>query len=297
MKRCELRILQKLVHISTFAWLLLTAALNLLYFLMGVVVFTTDGDMAAVGNTLSALFFSAIAFFVVLSMIIWNKMTWIFHCIMYMKFISQTNVREQQDSQQPSSRSIDNTVHGFEQQSLFWGSSPRYITMILQFMQFGFALALSILLVFWDEIDPPSGAPGIQGGYYVLAVFLGYACFVHIMSHVVPRFTLCSSVGQMVDQRRLHETLARHRLEEAQRARQQALMEREFEEEFLREEGERQVQGSSAFSDLQTFVTSVITEPKLKHTNSRRPVDPALLELVSMNTKELRARLPEKGVK
>jgi hypothetical protein len=228
-------------------------------------------------------------------MIIWNKMTWIFHCIMYMKFISQTNVGEQQDSEQASSRTLDGAVHGFEQQSLFWGSSPKYITTILQFMQFGFALALSILLVFWDEIDPSPGSPGIQGGYYVLAVFVGYACFVYIMSHVVPRFTLCSSVGQMVDQRRLHETLARHHLELAQRARQQALMEREFEEAFLREEGERQLQQTNSLTDLHTFVTSVITEPKPKSTNSRRQIDPALLEeLVRMNTKELRTSLPEK---
>jgi hypothetical protein len=187
---------------------------------------------------------------------------------------------------------LDGAVHGFEQQSLFWGSSPKYITTILQFMQFGFALALSMLLVFWDRIDPAPGSPGIQGGYYVLTVFLGYACFVYIMSHVVPRFTLCSSVGQMIDQRRLNETLARHHLEEAQRSRQQALMEREFEEAFLREEGERQVQQTNSLSD---FVTSVITEPKLKPTNSRRQIDPALLEeLVRMNTKELRTSLPEK---
>jgi hypothetical protein len=156
---------------------------------------------------------------------------------------------------------------------------------------------LSILLVFWDEIDPAPGSPGIQGGYYVLTVFVGYACFVYIMSHVVPRFTLCSSVGQMVDQRRLHETLARHRLEEARRAYQQALMERKLEEEFLREGGEHQVQYTSSLTDLRALVTSVIAEPKpnLTSTNSRRPVDPALLEeLVGMNAKEIRNSLPAK---
>ena len=291
MKRCELRILQKLVHIRTLAWLLLTAGINILYFLMGVVVYTTNGNLESVGRALTAIFFLGMIFFVVLSLIIWNKMTWIFHVIIHTKLITQTGPIEHHESDEPSGEPATDGAPEFDQQSLFWGSSPRYIIIMIQFMQFGFALALSILLVFWDDIHPQNDSPGIPGFYFLLAVVLCYACFVAIISNVVPRFTLCSSIGQMVDHDQLHETLARHRLKEAQRERQQRLMEREFEETFRKEEDDY----SSKFLSYWSGNQAQSYQQQLDAANPTMLMDPALWgKLINTSTRNLRDSLPEK---
>ena len=291
LKRCELRILQKLVHIRTLAWLLLTAGINLLYFLMGVVVYTTNGDLEAVGRSLTAIFFSGVIFSVLLSLIIWNKMTWIFHTIMHTKLITQSRPVEEHENDQPSDQPATNGAPEFDQQSLFWGSSPRFIIIMIQFMQFGFALALSILLVFWDDIHPQNDSPGIPGQFFLFAVVLCYVCFVAIISNVVPRFTLCSSIGQMVDRDQLHETLARHRLEEAQRERQQRLMEREFEETYRKEEEDY----SMKFASFLAGHHSQQYQQQQDASASRVLMDPTLLhKLIQTSTKDLRNSLPEK---
>lgn len=240
----------------------------------------TDGNMEAVGMSLSVLFFSAMVFFVILSLVVWNKMTSIFHNIMYMKLISQT-------SDQVSVRTLDEEVHEFHQISLFWGSSPKYITVMIQFMQFGFALALSTLLVFWSSINPTAGSGGVAGGYYVLCVLVCYSCFVYIISHVVPRFTLCTSVGQMVDQRRLHETLARHRLAEAQRERAQALMEQEFENLYMQE-------GDDLFTEQPTVLKAIQSLGGAIPESKQQPlINPELLAaLVRTDATDLRSTLP-----
>jgi hypothetical protein len=48
-------------------------------------------------------------------------------------------------------------------------------------------------------------------------VLVCYGIFVYVLSMVIPQFTLCTSLGRLVDQKHLQETLALHRLEEAQR--------------------------------------------------------------------------------
>jgi hypothetical protein len=313
LKRSELHVLMKMVHISTFAWLLLTAGINLVYFLMGVVVYTTDADEAAVGLSLTGMYFSANLFFVALSLIIWNKMTWIFNNIMHMKLISQTGQASLHDDNDSDNDKIifssSRSSEELDQKSLFWGGSPKYITIMIQFMQFGFAVALSVLLVFWGDIHDGNRNSGINGWYFLLCILTCYALFVYIISHVVPRFTLCSSIGQLVDQRRLHETLARHRLDEALRRREQALMEQEMEESYMNDETDDGFQGVALSANqtspqpailkaFQSFGSSTIPEFKPKHSasikSSSTSMTPLLLKnLVSTDTKDLRSTLPE----
>jgi hypothetical protein len=142
LKRSELHILMKLVHISTFAWLLLTAGFNLVYFLLGVTAYTTDGNLNTVGNAMTGIFFATMIFFLLLSLLIWNKMEWIFHNIMHMKLISESGTVGPNNSSQsltfgvigPAGRASYVSEYGqrIDQKSLFWGSNPRYITMMIQ---------------------------------------------------------------------------------------------------------------------------------------------------------------------
>lgn len=114
LKRSELHILQHLVHIPTFAWLILTLILDLLYFLMGVVLYSTDGSNQVgkmVPSILSIIFVATNIFFVILSLLIWKKMEWIFRKIMRKK---------------PEVNS------DFDQKSLFWFGEPKYITVLIQ---------------------------------------------------------------------------------------------------------------------------------------------------------------------
>ena len=101
------------------------------------------------------------------------------------------------------------------QLDLFWGSDPQYIIGAFQFMQLGYAIAASILLIFWDSIDVMYAS--VRAKHLITSLILCYLIFLWILAQVVPRYTLCISLGQLVNRRRLHETLAKYKLEEARR--------------------------------------------------------------------------------
>lgn len=81
LKKSEETVLIKLVHVSTFAWLFLTAAMNLIYFLMGMVAFAT-GSADIVGVAMTYIFFCSLFLFILISLLVYNKMTRIFRIIM-----------------------------------------------------------------------------------------------------------------------------------------------------------------------------------------------------------------------
>jgi hypothetical protein len=281
MKRCERHILLKMVHISLFKWLILTGAVELLYFIFGTITYHTDGNLMSTRYTMIVLFFGSMIFFVLLSLIIWNKISWIFHTIIHTNLISFKT--ENQDDVNNSSHVTNlNDIKEFDQLSLFWGRNTKYITIMIQFMQLGFALALSILLIFWLKIDPKEDDTEISGYYYLVCVLLCFSCFVYIMSHAVPRFTLCSSIGQMVDKERLYETLARHRLEVALRERQLILLEEKHKASFQKNP-----------EDFKIHCADSMALPPQKANISLSRLDPTLLqELVNTRTEDLRKNLP-----
>jgi hypothetical protein len=89
LKRSERHVLAKLVHISTFAWLLLTGCVTLIYFLCGVIVLASNGSNHTVGVALLIMSYTTMLIFVVASLLIFNKMIWIFNRIMTMKLMSR----------------------------------------------------------------------------------------------------------------------------------------------------------------------------------------------------------------
>lgn len=224
LKRSELSVLIKLVHISTFAWLMLLGGVTLLYYFMGIVVFVTE-DLSKVGVSLTWIFMGSMVFSVVLSMLIYNKMKSIFSTIMRKRLRSEVQLVST-GRKEPSTRSGQQVAQITNQQALFWGGNPKFIRSIIQFMQFGFAISLSILLVFWKDIDvyyAPVSAWGI-----LLCVLGCDAAFLAIMSLVLPKYTLCTSLGQMVDKERLQETLAQWQLDEARRKQRQMKLDPDY---------------------------------------------------------------------
>ena len=81
LKKAENSVFIKLIHVSTFAWLLLTGGLNLVYYLMGMVAFITE-DKRIVGRSLTWIFFGMLVFFILISLVVYNKMKAIFRVIM-----------------------------------------------------------------------------------------------------------------------------------------------------------------------------------------------------------------------
>ena len=82
LKRSELGVLIHLVHVSATAWLFLTGGLTLMYFLCGMIGYST-GDVDAVGAAMSGTFFALMFAFIFISLLLYYKMRTIFHTVMY----------------------------------------------------------------------------------------------------------------------------------------------------------------------------------------------------------------------
>lgn len=198
--RCEQSVLMKLVSVSSTAWLLLTGAVSLVYYVLGMVYYKYK-DQDLVGRALNWIFFWCIAVFVIISVLVSNNMKSIFQKIMEEKSMWDVHVTDADEKERLSKQQL----------ALFWGAQPKNIIVLIQFMQFGFAVAISTVVVFWEEIS--DGDVGMQ--WFLLAIGLCYTLFVLVTGRVIPRYTLCTSLGQLVDERRLRETVALFRLNEA----------------------------------------------------------------------------------
>ena len=81
LKRSEQKVLVKLVHISETAWLLLTGALNMIYYAMGMIAFaTSDGEL--IGVSLTYIYFCTLILFIFICLVLYAKMRRIFRKIL-----------------------------------------------------------------------------------------------------------------------------------------------------------------------------------------------------------------------
>ena len=81
LKRSETRVLMKLVHVSSGAWLMLTGGLSLIYVLMGIVAYVTE-DKSVVGSFMSCIFFSMLVVFIFIGLTLYFKMRNTFQSIL-----------------------------------------------------------------------------------------------------------------------------------------------------------------------------------------------------------------------
>ena len=85
-------------------------------------------------------------------------------------------------------------------------------------MQFGYAIAVAVIVVFWEDMN--SGGM-FSARVYLITTLVCYIVYVIVTAQMLPKYTMCTSLGQLVDRKRLHETVAVFRLEEAERRRKQ----------------------------------------------------------------------------
>lgn len=208
--RSEKDLLVQMVRVSTVAWLLLTGAVCLVYYVLGMVFYKYKSEKL-VGKALIWIFFSSVAVFVLVSWLVSNKMKSIFRSIMHEKTLWDVRDTETETKDRLAAQQL----------ALFWGSEPKYVVTSLKFMQFGYAVALSTLVIFFEEINDGE----VRMEWYLIIIFLCYALFVHVTGEAIPRFVLCTSLGQLVDERRLREVVALFRLDEAKQKQLELLAE------------------------------------------------------------------------
>jgi uncharacterized membrane protein YgcG len=242
--RSEEQVLMKLLNVTTYAWLFLTASANLLYYILGIGV-TETGDLQLPGYVMIYIYYISMTCFLLVAFALYNKMKVVFKNIMHRNHLWQ-NITLETTARASEQKRIDNSdedkyhdvdepeqeekfshVDSYsskkealeaEQLSLFWASSPKLVITAIQVIQFGYALALSVIIIFWTEINDAN----VHMAWYLLAIAVCYGLFVLICAQTVPRYTLCTSLGQLVDKKRLQEALALHRLDEARKSAREA---------------------------------------------------------------------------
>ena len=184
LKLCMNDVFKKLVHISTFSWLTLLACANLLYFITGVIASETMNP-SSIGKTLSFVYVGYAMAFVLVSLLTGWKMKQIFFRIMKNE---EWITRDEGDNQSArsarlavahSSSRVGNEDNGdrVHQRDHFWGGDPTNVVVLCQFMQFGYALALAVLLVFNKTIFV-NETPFRWVGVYLVVPSVCYFLFV-----------------------------------------------------------------------------------------------------------------------
>jgi len=221
LKNCERDIFLKLVHITNFAWVGLIAILNFCYFLMGVVASIGDENdqernNANIGKVLSCLFIATCLFFVLLSYVLLHRTKWIFSKIFHENFFNKKK----------SSLGFGQTATQLE---LFFNGNPDHVTDSLQYMQFGFALMAGCLLIFWESVGVDIShaySKEAHDGFSHLSIqsrwslfwflIISYFLFYQNAKNTIPRFTLCTNLGQLVNIKQLNATLSMYHFGEEQ---------------------------------------------------------------------------------
>ena len=207
--RSEQSVMISLVHITPTAWLWLTALCNLMYYLAGVLA-DVQQEAEVSAYFYSICFFVGMVIFVFVSIAVDLHMRRVFMKIMKSKHLWAFDLDDGKEFEQ-------NKELADEQRNLFFLGDPQIIITIIQFMQFGYAIALSVVVVYYEDMQKDDD---FAAWPYLFSSVLCYAAFVYWMARVIPRYTLCTNLGQLVDPQLLNETVARFKLQDAERHRE-----------------------------------------------------------------------------
>ena len=147
LERSLRNVLVDFVHISPLAWISVMAIANLLFFVTAMILNNTRASPGT-GKFLLYTFVTLMVLSVASTIVLYFKMRHIVFKIQHMK-LSHQSVR-------PTLISALNegTTKSFDQLDLFWGSNPRFVITIIQFLQFGYALGFAGILSYfltWRE--------------------------------------------------------------------------------------------------------------------------------------------------
>eukprot|EP00555_Chaetoceros_dichaeta_P012134 CAMPEP_0198258792 /NCGR_PEP_ID=MMETSP1447-20131203/8120_1 /TAXON_ID=420782 /ORGANISM="Chaetoceros dichaeta, Strain CCMP1751" /LENGTH=1362 /DNA_ID=CAMNT_0043946001 /DNA_START=42 /DNA_END=4130 /DNA_ORIENTATION=+ len=229
-------VFEKLVHISPAAWLSLVACANVALFSLNLL--SSETKAPPDGTYLKGIYLAYGIFLLLLSVIVARKIRYIFFRIMRDEtWITRLGDKDHCDdnckdmyknpknlalSMRSSLREITNDSC-VNQLHYFWFDDPQLIVAAAQFMQFAFAIPFAVLLVFNDSILVDNERSGIWDGWYIIVPIVCYSCFVWLWSHIIPQFTQCTSLGELVKRKYLVQIESKLRLETANRKRQEEI--------------------------------------------------------------------------
>ena len=278
--RSELAILIGLVHVSVTTWVLLIGILNVGYFTFGMIGLSNPGYIAPL---VAVLFFVVVISFILMSLALRWKMRKIFQTVMKTKVID-TSDREE---------GITN------QKQLFWFGSPRLVISMIQLMNFGYAISISIVFIYWEYLNANPGLPAYS---YVIAALGCYSIFLHNLSALLPEYTLCTSLGYLTNQKELAETVAMHRLAEVEKQRRKKAIENATESDPKILEAYPVVNSSSVPQNNGATNSSVGITHVFKNSlgealpkNNEKKSSLTVTDLVKLDTTDLRRNLPEES--
>lgn len=269
LKRAELGILIGLLHVSASSWIVLILGLNVLYFVVGLVNYKTDPTSYLSFHILESVFFVINALFILVCWALRWKMDRIFQTIMKLKIVKGNSERGIQ-----------------RQRQLFWFGSPEAVISLIQLMNFGYAVLFSIVVIYYKDLNTGH----VNTGWYLATVLGCYLAFLYNLSYLLPEYTLCTSLGYLTCPKALQETVAMHRLDEAERQQRLRVVENAFVDDSSLIHVKSTDDNESDAATVSTKGTSI--------GSSRRPsLSKALsvADLVKMDTKSLRGQLTEEA--
>ena len=198
LKECELKVLKTLVDITANFWLIFMSAVILMYFTCGIIQANTLNPVA-VGTFMGSVFIGMCILFNIIGYLFYQKMTKVYYHILHSDEYDIGTTR----------RSNENIK---SQKELFWWKTPQLIINGLQLMQFGFAITFAVLLVWSDLLDEAHST--VPFFWYCVTPSICYILFLDICINILPKFTVCTSLGQLVRKRQLRNILAKFNLEQ-----------------------------------------------------------------------------------
>jgi hypothetical protein len=167
------------VHISPVAWGMFMATANMLLFTGGIILNKTESE-PVVREIILDFFLYFILVFLVIVIVLYFKMRYIFYKIQQLKLSDQSIT-----TRRPTLLNAlhDGTTEFFDQLDLFWGSNPHIVIAIIQYMQFGYAIILAGVLLFYEDWKDN---PSIPWSGFLLLVLLSYSIFIKLTSEILP---------------------------------------------------------------------------------------------------------------
>ena len=199
LKRSLTSVLLDFVHISSAAWIGLMATANLLYFLSGMILNATSNALE-VEEFLMYIFFALVIIFVAFAFVLYFKMRSIFSRILHMKLTVFDSEEAQRKTWRGFTALNSKATKSVDQVKLFWWNNPHLIIVATQYMQFGFALGLAVIFTYYKDFQASYHI--ISPNYLLLFLLLSYGIFLFLLSVILPWYTLCTSMGQLVNKER-----------------------------------------------------------------------------------------------
>jgi len=234
LKLCLHDVFEHFVEISRFAWLAMVFFATSILFFMNIIIDITQSIQSTEVNIfINTIYLGSAVVFLLVSILISRKMKSIFFRIMDdgTWLIEGGGVKKNDPGSitnfrqsiyiQPTLREISHE----NQLQYFWFDNPRYIIAAAQFMQFGFAIIFSILLVFGEFISKEDNeySLNIHWVVYISVPLFFYLCFTWLWSQIIIQYTQCTSIGKMVNMKNLVATESKLELTIAQREREEEI--------------------------------------------------------------------------